>query len=139
MRTNIASGPIVQTDYGYTGQRNLDDDLGLMDYKARFYSPVLNRFIQPDNIIPGIFNPQNLNRFSYVRNNSIIYIDPTGHMACQSNYCDPRWIPKLPEGVNPDVWKGLITTGLVRSTEPGVVVYASTQAALEYVVAAEFT
>src|SRR5690606_570339 len=30
VRTNIASGPIVQTDYGYTGQRNLDHDLGLM-------------------------------------------------------------------------------------------------------------
>lgn len=50
-----------------------------MDYKARFYSPVLNRFIQPDSIVPGLFNPQNLNRFGYVRNNPIKYVDPTGH------------------------------------------------------------
>ena len=29
VRTNI--GSIVQTDYGYTGQRNLDEGIGLMD------------------------------------------------------------------------------------------------------------
>lgn len=72
---------MMSTDYGYTGQRYLDEDLGLMDYKARFYSPVLNRFIQPDSIVPGMFNPQNLNRFSYVGNNPINYIDPIGTLA----------------------------------------------------------
>jgi hypothetical protein len=36
-------GNISQTDYGYTGQRNLDSGIGLMDYKARFYSPYINR------------------------------------------------------------------------------------------------
>ncbi|HXF84640.1 MAG TPA: hypothetical protein VNK49_04560, partial [Anaerolineales bacterium] len=34
--------PITQTDFGYTGQRALPDT-GLMDYKARFYSPSLGR------------------------------------------------------------------------------------------------
>jgi RHS repeat-associated protein len=86
VRTNIASGPIVQTDYGYTGQRNLDHDLGLMDYKARFYSPVLNRFIQPDTIISNFYNPQTLNRFSYVNNRPINFNDPTGHIpACTAD------------------------------------------------------
>src|SRR5690606_12599255 len=59
-----------------------------MDYKARFYSPYLNRFIQPDLIVPGIYNPQMLNRFSYVGNNPIIYNDPTGHVLCDADgYC----------------------------------------------------
>ena len=31
-------GAISQTDFGYTGQRVLDQT-GLMDYKARFYDP----------------------------------------------------------------------------------------------------
>jgi len=79
------------TDYGYTGQRNLDDDLGLMDYKARFYSPVLNRFIQPDTIVPNPMNPQAWNRYSYVYNSPINYADPTGHLPCQSIYCSPIW------------------------------------------------
>lgn len=70
------------TDYGYTGQRNLDEDIGLMDYKARFYSPVLNRFIQPDTIVPHPFNSQSHNRYSYVYNNPIIFNDPTGHEIC---------------------------------------------------------
>lgn len=50
-----------------------------MDYKARFYSPYLNRFLQPDNIIPDQTNPQSMNRFSYVLGNPIRFSDPTGH------------------------------------------------------------
>ncbi len=73
---------ITQTDYGYTGQRNLDSGIGLMDYKARFYSPYLNRFIQPDSIVPSPMNPQSLNRFSYVFNNPLVFIDPSGHAPC---------------------------------------------------------
>jgi hypothetical protein len=50
-----------------------------MDYRARFYSPALGRFIQPDTLIPDAANPQDWNRFSYVQNNPIQYNDPTGH------------------------------------------------------------
>jgi hypothetical protein len=46
-----------------------------------FFSPYLNRFIQPDSIVPNPANPQSLNRFSYVYNNPIQYNDPTGHFA----------------------------------------------------------
>jgi RHS repeat-associated protein len=74
-------GNISQTDYGYTGQRNLDSGIGLMDYKARFYSPYINRFIQPDTLIPDPSNPQNWNRYSYVGNRPINFNDPTGHTA----------------------------------------------------------
>jgi len=31
-----------------------------------------------------MFNPQSLNRYSYVINNPLRYIDPTGHVACQT-------------------------------------------------------
>ena len=57
-------GTINQTDYGYTGQRNLDAQpttysLGLMDYKAQFYDSYNTQaFIQPDSIVPGVYNPQ---------------------------------------------------------------------------------
>ncbi len=87
--------PITQTDYGYTGQRVLDAQtttykLGLMDYRARFYSPYFNRFTQPDSIIPNL-NPQSLNRYSYVINSPLNYIDPSGHnWQCGPDgvYCD---------------------------------------------------
>jgi RHS repeat-associated protein len=83
VRTDV--GTISQTDFGYTGQRNLDGqgatfDLGLMDYKARFYDPyITHEFIQPDSIIPDQNNPQSLDRYTYVLNNPIRYNDPSGH------------------------------------------------------------
>ena len=43
--------------------------LGIYDYGARFYSPKLGRFLSADTIVPNVHNPQDLNRFSYVRNN----------------------------------------------------------------------
>jgi RHS repeat-associated protein len=68
------------TDYTYTGQRSLDEGMGgLMDYRARFYSPYINHFTQPDTIVPDLLNPQSLNRYAYTLDNPIRYNDPTGH------------------------------------------------------------
>jgi hypothetical protein len=39
VRTDVLSPDSPGTDFGYTGQRNLDANIGLMDYKARFYWP----------------------------------------------------------------------------------------------------
>jgi hypothetical protein len=52
-----------------------------MFYRARYYSPYLNRWIQPDTIVPDPTNPQDLNRYSYARNNPVKYVDPTGHFS----------------------------------------------------------
>jgi RHS repeat-associated protein len=74
------------TDISYTGQRELGPStgpgqrMGLMDYHARFYSPYLNHFTQPDTLIPSAENPQAWNRYSYVLNSPILYNDPSGHM-----------------------------------------------------------
>ena len=76
--TRLTTGTIY-TDRLFTGQREMAG-LGIYHYGARFYSPKLGRFISADSIVPGMANPQNLNRFSYVRNNPLRYIDPTGHM-----------------------------------------------------------
>jgi len=79
-RTNVTAPNSPGTDFGYTGQRQLDAGMGgLMDYKARFYSSALGRFIQPDTIIPDASNPQAWNRYSYVFNRPISLNDPSGH------------------------------------------------------------
>ena len=67
------------TAYRYTGQR-LEAAIGLYYYRARWYDPALGRFIQPDTIVPNPGNPQDLNRYAYVRNNPLKYIDPSGHL-----------------------------------------------------------
>jgi RHS repeat-associated protein len=83
VRNDLQTPPyrITQTDFGYTGQRNMAS-VGLMDYKARFYDPYLNRFIQPDSIIPNAASPQTWNRYSYVMNRPTGLTDPSGHRPC---------------------------------------------------------
>jgi RHS repeat-associated protein len=71
----------VPTRRQYTGQIN-DNEIGLYFYGARMYSPYLNRWLSPDTIVPDLANPQSLNRYSYVNNNPLKYIDPTGHEGC---------------------------------------------------------
>jgi len=63
------------SDYKFTDQE-LDTSTGLYNYDARLYDPVIGRFITPDTVIPDIYNPQDLNRYSYVRDNPLKY---TGH------------------------------------------------------------
>jgi hypothetical protein len=46
---------------------------------ARWYDDYLGRFVSPDTIVPDPGNPQDLNRYSYVRNNPVGYRDPSGH------------------------------------------------------------
>jgi len=86
VRTDLATPPyrITSTDFTYTGQRDLPGT-GLMDYNARFYSPYLNQFTQPDTIVPNLYNPQSLNRYAYALNNPIRYNDPSGHRECESD------------------------------------------------------
>jgi RHS repeat-associated protein len=55
------------------------DNTGFYFYGARYYDAQLGRFITPDTIIQAPYDPQSLNRYSYCRNNPLIYTDPTGH------------------------------------------------------------
>jgi len=65
------------TDKLFTGQRL--DGTGLYYYGARYYDPQIGRFISADTIVPDRYNPQSLNRYSYVNNNPLKYNDPSGH------------------------------------------------------------
>jgi RHS repeat-associated protein len=48
-----AVGTITETDFGYTGQRDLPK-IGWMDYHARFYGDGLGRFAQADTITQSL-------------------------------------------------------------------------------------
>jgi RHS repeat-associated protein len=85
-RTEPGTNPEI-TDRGYTGHAHNNspngsaNDLGLIYMNARYYVPYLNRFISADTIVPDPANPQSFNRYSYVNNNPINYVDPSGHVA----------------------------------------------------------
>ena len=55
-----------------------------MYYNARWYDPLLSRFSSADTIIPQPGNPLDWDRFAYVKNNPIIYSDPSGHKGCNN-------------------------------------------------------
>jgi len=106
-------GTIDETDFGYTSQRAFDAQntaysLGLMDYRARFYSPLLGRFLQPDTLVPGAGNPQAFNRYSYASNNPLNYNDPSGHLASEICMDDGecKWDgSKPPRPSKPNIFK----------------------------------
>ncbi|MBK6563587.1 RHS repeat-associated core domain-containing protein, partial [Candidatus Amarobacter glycogenicus] len=68
------------TTYRFTGQR-WDSGTALYFYQSRWYDPIIGRFLAADTVIPQPENPQNLNRYSYVGNQPLGFIDPSGHAA----------------------------------------------------------
>jgi RHS repeat-associated protein len=67
-------------DKRFTGQQweIADPSLNMYNYGARFYSTVLGRFLSADPLVVSPGDPQMLDRYAYVRNNPLKYIDPTG-------------------------------------------------------------
>ncbi len=74
------------TTYRYTGQRE-ESAIGLCFYRGRWYDVVLGRFVQADTIVPDPADPQDLNRYAYVRNSPLNYTDPSGHAICVDEEC----------------------------------------------------
>jgi RHS repeat-associated protein len=63
---------------GFTDHEQLDD-LGLVHMNGRVYDPVLARFLSADPFVDSVLDSQSLNRYSYVSNNPLGYIDPSGY------------------------------------------------------------
>ncbi|WP_053936058.1 RHS repeat-associated core domain-containing protein [Amantichitinum ursilacus] len=68
------------TGRGYTGHEQMDD-IGLVHMNGRIYDPNVSRMLQADPDITDITNLQNTNRYSYVLNNPMRWVDPTGYSA----------------------------------------------------------
>jgi RHS repeat-associated protein len=64
---------------GFIGERH-DPETGLLYLHARYYDPVIGRFLSPDTldpIEPGV----GTNRYAYADNDPINKSDPNGHVA----------------------------------------------------------
>jgi len=70
--------------FGYTGKEK-DTETNLNYYGARYYDSYFMHFTQADIIIADIYNPQNLNRYSYVLNNPYKYVDESGNEPIEAN------------------------------------------------------
>jgi len=90
---------LTPTEYRYTGQMEAAE-LGLYFYVARWYDPYLTHFIQADSIVPGFGDVKAYNRYSYVKYNSVNYIDPTGHFEFEDSPNDSYFVSAFP-GIHP--------------------------------------
>lgn len=66
--------------HGFTGHEHLDN-LELVHMGGRVYSPSLARFVSPDPFIQYAGYSQSHNRYSYVLNNPMRLVDPTGYFS----------------------------------------------------------
>ena len=74
---NVALEKLTFLDRGYTGHEHLHG-VNLVHMNGRLYDPKLRRFLEPDNYIQDLTNTQNFNRYGYVLNNPLMYVDPSG-------------------------------------------------------------
>jgi RHS repeat-associated protein len=80
-----------RTDRGYSMHEHLDE-VGIIHMNGRLYDPLIGRFMSPDDIIPNPTDLKAFNRYSYVSNNPLRLVDPTGHLEEQ---------PTSPDGGGP--------------------------------------
>lgn len=64
--------------YGYEG-KEFDSVVGDTDFHFRKYKAEWGIFLQPDTLLPTIYDPQKLNRYMFERANPYKYTDPDGH------------------------------------------------------------
>jgi RHS repeat-associated protein len=64
---------------GFTGHEQ-DDELGLVNMRGRMYDPRLGRFLTPDPLIGRPINNQAYNRYAYVINSPLKFVDPSGYL-----------------------------------------------------------
>src|SRR5262249_29868865 len=73
--------------HGFTGHED-DADLGLVNMRSRIYDPRVGRFLSADPFVSGPLRSQAWNRYSYVNNNPLTLVDPTGFYCPQDPGAD---------------------------------------------------
>ncbi|MDP2323111.1 MAG: RHS repeat-associated core domain-containing protein, partial [Gammaproteobacteria bacterium] len=69
--------PTLWNRRGYTDHEMLDT-AQLVHMQGRVYDPTLGRFLSPDPVLGRLGSPQSLNPYSYVENNPLAFVDPSG-------------------------------------------------------------
>ncbi|ARU60496.1 hypothetical protein CBW65_04965 [Tumebacillus avium] len=83
----------VHNSFHYAGELQ-DPSTSLIYLRARWYDPSQGRFINEDTYEGEANDPLSLNLYSYVQNNPLTYIDPSGHrqegVTKDPNYYEER-------------------------------------------------
>jgi RHS repeat-associated protein len=90
---------------GFTGHEHLDN-VGAIHMNGRVYDPQLGRFMSADPLYVGdLADPQSLNPYSYIENNPLSGVDPSGFASigfgCQGGN-DSTYVCNQTQGPNTD-------------------------------------
>ena len=81
------------TTEGFTGHE-ADVELGLVNMKGRIYDPKVGRFLTTDPVVSDPLSGQSWNPYSYVVNNPLNFVDPTGFQEGRSGGPDMDLRPR---------------------------------------------
>ncbi|BCE03630.1 RHS repeat domain-containing protein [Marinicellulosiphila megalodicopiae] len=95
----LFEGEASASDKIYTGHEYLED-IDVIQMQGRMYDPLTGRFLSPDPFIQAPLNLQNYNRYSYVLNNPMVFVDPSGF---------EYRLPNTYQVLSYDTWNPLIT------------------------------
>ncbi len=70
----------TENHYLYTGEY-YDGASGLYYVRARYMNPSTGRFISMDSYTGSIYDPASLHRYTYVKDNPVMYKDPSGYQT----------------------------------------------------------
>jgi len=82
---------------GYTGHEHLHE-FELINMNGRMYDPIVGRMLSPDRYVVDHTYSQDYNRYTYARNNPLIYTDPTGEFIftiLAAIFCPPLTMAAL--------------------------------------------
>jgi RHS repeat-associated protein len=105
------------TRHGFTGQEMLDNFYGLVNLNGRIFGAgQIPRMLSADPHVTDPGNTQSFNRYSYVNNNPLTYVDPSG-------FDEEVSIPRMP--VDSDTITGDTSNGSANQSLPEIVVNSS--------------
>ena len=88
-----AKNGTLKNSFAFTG-REYESVIGLYFYRARYYDPMLGRFLSPDPWPGRLSKPRSLNPYVYADNNPVNYSDPSGGAAAPLS--PPAQVPDRP-------------------------------------------
>jgi len=71
---------------------------------ARLYDPLVGRFLSPDPFVQAPGFTQSFNRYSYVWNNPLRWVDPTGMIVTRPGSTNKQWWEDDDDWWNDDGW-----------------------------------
>jgi RHS repeat-associated protein len=76
---NSTNASVRNVRAGFTGHEH-DPQHSLINMRGRMYDPELGRFMSPDPFVPAPLYSQSFDRYAYVLNNPLRFVDPTGFL-----------------------------------------------------------